>query len=427
MNIIDIIEKVKRRERLSREAIRFFVNGVTKGIIPDYQTSALLMAVCINGLDDDETTELTLAMAESGDMLDLSSVGRPVVDKHSTGGIGDKTTIILGPILAALGVPVAKMSGRGLGITGGTIDKLESIPGFNTEVSNDEFIKLIKDVGFVAAAQTISLAPADKILYALRDVTGTVDSIPLIASSIMSKKLALGTNCIVLDVKYGNGAFMKDYDNAKKLADIMCNIGRNAGRKMSAVLSDMNQPLGYAIGNRLEIEEAIDYLTDKKIEKGLEKVINELCIEMYKLSDKYAGEDEETLKQMIRGVIEDGSAFDVFKRFVEIRGGNLETFISPEREKHYEELLSSGRLFKKEIELSKDIDQLSAELVGRASLMLGAGRNKKDDAIDPYAGILFLNKPDDLKNDEMLKLVLYSGDAGKIEEVLQTHLKMFIE
>ncbi len=427
MNIIDIIEKVKRREKLSREDIRFIVNGVTKGIIPDYQTSALLMAVCINGLDDDETTELTLAMAESGDMLDLSSVGRPVVDKHSTGGIGDKTTIILGPILAALGVPVAKMSGRGLGITGGTIDKLESIPGFNTEVSNDEFIKLIKDVGFVAAAQTISLAPADKILYALRDVTGTVDSIPLIASSIMSKKLALGTNCIVLDVKYGNGAFMKDYDNAKKLADIMCNIGRNAGRKMSAVLSDMNQPLGYAIGNRLEIEEAIDYLTDKKIEKGLEKVINELCIEMYKLSDKYAGEDEETLKQMIRGVIEDGSAFDVFKRFVEIRGGNLETFISPEREKHYEELLSSGRLFKKEIELSKDIDQLSAELVGRASLMLGAGRNKKDDAIDPYAGILFLNKPDDLKNDEMLKLVLYSGDAGKIEEVLQTHLKMFIE
>ena len=253
MNIIEIIEKKKKGEELTKEEIYFSIEGILNGMIADYQMSALLMAICLKGMTIQETTYLTLAMKYSGDVINLSEIGKTVVDKHSTGGIGDKTTLIVGPIMAALNVPIAKMSGRGLGITGGTIDKLDSIPGFSSDVSDEKFIELVKSVGMSDIAQTKSLAPADKKLYALRDVTGTVDSIPLIASSIMSKKLASGAEAIVLDVKCGTGAFMKDVDSARELADTMIQIAELDDRDCTAVISDMNQPLGYTVGNLLEV------------------------------------------------------------------------------------------------------------------------------------------------------------------------------
>ena len=320
-NIIDIIEKKKAGKELSTEEIYFFVEGIISDEIRDYQTSALLMAICLKGMSPRETYDLTMAMRYSGDVLDLSGIGRVVVDKHSTGGIGDKTTLIVGPILAALDVPVAKMSGRGLGITGGTIDKLDSIPGFSSDVSEEDFIKLVKTVGLVDAAQTRNLAPADKKLYALRDVTATVDNLSLIASSIMSKKLASGADCIVLDVKCGSGAFMRDRESATELAHTMIDTAKRAKKKCVAVISDMEQPLGFTVGNTLEVYESLMFLAGIRQDKRLKELTIALCSEIYKLSDKYEGNED--LEKLITDCIDSGKALAKFREFISAQGGSL--------------------------------------------------------------------------------------------------------
>ncbi|MBP3234368.1 MAG: thymidine phosphorylase [Eubacterium sp.] len=426
MNIIDIIEKKKRNEKLSVEEIYYFVEGVTNGTIADYQTSALLMAICINGMDYEETFHLTMAMAYSGDMIDMSTVGRTVLDKHSTGGVGDKTTLIVGPLMASLGVPVGKMSGRGLGITGGTIDKLDTIPGFSSDVSIQEFMDYLQNVGFVDAAQTLSLAPADKILYSLRDVTGTVDSIPLIASSIMSKKLASGAGAIVLDVKCGNGAFMKDIKSAELLAKTMIEIGKRANKKMRAVITDMNEPLGFTVGNRLEVEEAVAFLKAELQETGLKRVVISLCTEMYKLSDVYKGESDEMIAEMLDSKLTSGEAYKKFSDFVMMQGGSLDSFENNEARK--EKLLAEEKLFKAVI-TTEDINKtensdyylyknLNADIFGNISLMLGAGRLKKEDEIDPDAGIVFTKKAFDKIEEGDVLMTLYSRDRSRLKEAV---------
>ena len=426
MNIIDIIEKKKRNEKLSVEEIYYFVEGVTSGTIDDYQTSALLMAICINGMDYEETFHLTMAMAYSGDMIDMSTVGRTVLDKHSTGGVGDKTTLIVGPLMASLGVPVGKMSGRGLGITGGTIDKLDTIPGFSSDVSIQEFMDYLQNVGFVDAAQTLSLAPADKILYSLRDVTGTVDSIPLIASSIMSKKLASGAGAIVLDVKCGNGAFMKDIKSAELLAKTMIEIGKRANKKMRAVITDMNEPLGFTVGNRLEVEEAVAFLKAELQETGLKRVVISLCTEMYKLSDVYKGESDEMIAEMLDSKLTSGEAYKKFSDFVMMQGGSLDSFENNEARK--EKLLAEEKLFKavittEDIYKTENSDyymykNLNADLFGNISLMLGAGRLKKEDEIDPDAGIVFTKKAFDKIEKGDVLMTLYSRDRSRLKEAV---------
>ncbi|MBO4863361.1 MAG: thymidine phosphorylase [Eubacterium sp.] len=426
MNIIEIIEKKKYNQKLTKEEIDFFVNGVVDGDVADYQASALLMAICINGMDYEETYNLTMAMTHSGDMLDLKDIGRAVLDKHSTGGVGDKTTLIVGPIMAALGVPVGKMSGRGLGITGGTIDKLDTIPGFSSDVSTENFKNYLKTVGFVDAAQTLSLAPADKILYALRDVTGTVDSIPLISSSIMSKKLASGAGSIVLDVKCGSGAFMNDFDSAKLLAESMIETGKRAGKKMRAVITDMNEPLGYAVGNRLEVEEAVDFLKAVKQEPRLKRVVTVLCSEMYKLSDVYKGESDEAVAYLIEEKINSGAAYAKFTEFVNMQGGSLDSFA--DNDSYKENLINEGSLFKKEL-TADDIttiessgaymyEDLSAALFGNVSLRLGAGRLRKEDEIDPDAGIVFVKKSFEKIMPGETLMTLYSRDFERLNDAV---------
>ena len=424
MNIIEIIEKKKYNQKLSKDEIDYFIKGITDGSIADYQASALLMAICINGMDYEETYNLTMSMTYSGDMLDLKDIGKTVLDKHSTGGVGDKTTLIVGPVMASLGVPVGKMSGRGLGITGGTIDKLDTIPGFSSDVSTEEFKNYLKSVGFVDAAQTLSLAPADKILYALRDVTGTVDSIPLISSSIMSKKLASGADSIVLDVKCGSGAFMNDPGSAELLAESMIETGKRADKKMRAVITDMNEPLGYAVGNRLEVEEAVDFLKSGSQEPRLKRVVLTLCREMYKLSDMYKGESDGEVSKLIEEKIGSGEAYAKFTDFVRMQGGNLESFES--EDSHTEKLINEGKLFKVDItsdELTVSdpsesymYEDLNAALFGNVSLKLGAGRMKKEDEIDPDAGIVFVRKSFDRIIKGEVLMTLYSRDEAKLAE-----------
>ncbi len=403
----DLIEKKKRKDPLSEEEIRWMIREYTEGRLPDYQMSALMMAVWFNGMTDEETTYLTMAMARSGDMLDLSAIPGTKVDKHSTGGIGDKTTLVVAPILAALGVPTAKMSGRGLGFTGGTVDKLESIPGLRSEFSEEEFLRILKDVGFVDAAQTKALAPADKLLYALRDVTATVDSIPLIASSIMSKKLAAGADRIVLDVKCGSGAFMQDRESAVALARQMIRIGDLAGRKVVAVISDMNQPLGHAVGNLVEVLEALEVLSGGG-EERLRTLCMEIAVEMLQLSD-HARQDREEAKAAVEEVIRSGAAMERCMAFYRAAGGDTEYLEKAFRNiKEYPVTMDGDEtleavtvptvpimaetmtpVYAKEDGFLFACD--NAE-VGMASVMLGAGRAKKEDVIDPLAGILILKK-----------------------------------
>lgn len=412
MRMIDIIEHKKQGLELTKEEIEFFVNGFTNGKIPDYQASALAMAIYFNKMSDEETSVLTNAMAKSGDMLDLSFFGNLSVDKHSSGGVGDKTTLVVAPIAAALGCVVAKMSGRGLGFTGGTIDKLESIPNFNTQMSPQEFINQAKDIGIVVAGQTGNMAPCDKKLYALRDVTATVDCMPLIASSIMSKKLAAGSKNIVLDVKCGDGAFMKSKEDATHLANEMIKIGTALGRNVSAVISDMNSPLGFAVGNTLEVVEAVKILKGEKVPR-----LYELCITLAShMVSSCKGISLNSAKELCEAAIENGSALKKLCDLVKAQGGD-ESYIKDESKFPLAK-------YKYEIKAEKDgyISLLEAEKIGNASCLLGAGRSVKDDKIDMLAGIVLSVKVGDKisKNDTVM--TLYSSSEEKIKNALSTAL-----
>lgn len=382
MRMIDIIEKKRDGKSLTKEEIEFFVNGYTHEEVPDYQASSLAMAIFFQDMNDEERAALTMSMVNSGEKIDLSDINGIKVDKHSTGGVGDTTTLVLAPLVAAVGVPVAKMSGRGLGHTGGTIDKLESVKGFNVEISEKDFIKLVNDNQVAVIGQSGNLTPADKKLYALRDVTGTVNSIPLIASSIMSKKIAAGADAIVLDVKTGSGAFMKTLDDAEALAHAMVRIGNNVGRNRMAIISDMSQPLGNAIGNALELKEAIATLKGNG-PKDLTELVLTLGSQMVVLAEQATSLDE--ARQMLIDAIKTGKALNKFKTFLSNQGGDDSIVDSPEK-------LPSAK-YQVEFKAKKDgyITEIIANEIGVASMMLGAGRQTKEDVIDLGVGIV-LNK-----------------------------------
>lgn len=381
MNIQEIIETKRDNNKLSKEQIEYFITNYTNGDITDYQAAALIMAIYINGMDEDEITDLTLAMANSGDILNLSELGI-VVDKHSTGGIGDKVTLILAPIIASLRIPVAKMSGRGLGYTGGTADKLESIPGYNVVLEEKEFIQNVKEIGISLITQTANLAPADKKIYALRDTISCVENIPLIASSIMSKKIASGANKIVIDVTVGKGAFMKTKEDAQKLAEQMIRIGNLAGREVRCVLTPMDEPLGYAVGNSLEVIEAINFLKGD-MPKDLKEVVFELGANMLQLAGKGDNIEENKLKML--ETIENGSAYNKLVEMVQNQGGDvsyLEDTTKFEKSKYISAVVT---------EKIGKVQEINAEEIGKLACYLGAGRIKKEDKIDANVGII-LNK-----------------------------------
>lgn len=398
MNMAQLFEKKKHGKELSQEEINFFVEGYTTGSIPDYQASSLLMAIRLMGMTDEETFYLTKAMIESGDVIDLSAIEGFKIDKHSTGGVGDKVTLVVTPIIAALGIPVAKFSGKGLGITGGTIDKMESIRGMKTELSSQEFIDNVNKHKIAVAGQTGNLVPADKKIYALRDVTGTVDSIPLIAASIMSKKIASGADGIVLDVKCGAGAFMKTKEEAKKLADAMTAIGEKLGRKVVAHISDMDNPLGKMIGNKLEVVEAYALLSGRLEETHADLV--EECIVISSLMYQVAaGVDEQTATAAVKRVIEDGSAVEKFHEFIQAQGGDIA------------DIVQKDTTYKLEVKAQQDgtVDTINALLVGEASVALGAGRLTKESVLDYDAGIqLVAKKGDKVAKDDTIA-ILYSN------------------
>ncbi|WP_035284273.1 MULTISPECIES: pyrimidine-nucleoside phosphorylase [unclassified Clostridium] len=407
MKMIDIISKKRNGQELTTEEINFFVQNYTEGSIPDYQVSALLMAICFQQMNMRETSDLTMAMVNSGDILDLSNIEGIKVDKHSTGGVGDTTTLVLTPMVAALGIPVAKMSGRGLGHTGGTIDKLESFEGFSVEISEDKFIKNVNENKIAIMAQTADLAPADKKLYALRDVTGTVENISLISSSIMSKKIAAGADAIVLDVKIGDGAFMKSFENAKELAEAMVSIGKNVGRNTVAVISDMDQPLGFAVGNALEVKEAIDTLNGAG-----PKDLLELCLtlgsNMVVLAEK--AQTIEEARQMLLKVIEDKSALVKLKEFIASQGGN------PNQVDNTELLPKAKHIVEIKSEEDGYVTKIDSQHIGLIAMELGAGRATKEDSVDLAVGVL-LNKK---RGDKVLKgetlAYIHANDESKIEK-----------
>ena len=410
MLMVDIIRKKRDGHKLSKEEIDFFINGYVAGNIPDYQVSALMMAIFFKGMDDEETGLLTQAMLHSGEVLDLSAIKGFKVDKHSTGGVGDKTSLVLTPMVASLGVPVAKMSGRGLGHTGGTIDKLESFAGFSTAITNDQFIRNVNSVGISIMGQTKDLAPADKLLYALRDVTATVDNMSLIASSIMSKKLAAGADGIVLDVKSGSGAFMKTDEDAFELAKKMVAIGKHANVKTMAVVSDMDQPLGRAVGNAIEVREAIDTLKGK----GPEDLV-ELCLTLGSHMVCFAEKAKDTneARKLLEDSISSGKALDKLADFIEAQGGKREDVYDPDALPK-----ASGTL---EFTADKDcfVSSIMSEEVGIASLILGGGRRSKEDVIDLSVGI-YLNKKvgEAVKAGETIATV-YGNDDAKMAEGLK--------
>lgn len=409
MRMIDIIKKKREGEALSKAEIDFFVNGYVDGTVPDYQASALLMAIYFQKMNAEETVYLTDAMLKSGDEIDLTSIEGIKVDKHSTGGVGDKTTLVLGPMVAACGLPMAKMSGRGLGHTGGTLDKLEAIKGLNIEMPKEQFIDNVNRVKMAVAGQTANITPADKKLYALRDVTCTVDNISLIASSIMSKKLASGSDAIVLDVKVGSGAFMKDLDHAFELASAMVEIGNNMGRETVGIISNMDEPLGFAIGNALEVKEAIDTL------KGHgPKDLVELCMALGSrllMLGKTAKTAEEA-REMLEKVIADGSAFDKFCEFVEAQGGDVEYV------KNTDLLAKAGIIKEYKSKKAGYITQMEAEEFGKCALVLGAGRETKDSVIDMSAGIVLNKKVTDRVEIGDTIAYIHGNKEDKIDEVL---------
>lgn len=400
MRMVDIIEKKRDGKELTTDEINFFIEGYTKGDIPDYQAASLAMAIFFQDMTEQERAALTLAMVHSGDVIDLSQINGVKVDKHSTGGVGDTTTLVLAPLVAAVGVPVAKMSGRGLGHTGGTIDKLESIEGFHVEISEDEFIKLVNEDRVAVIGQTGNLTPADKKLYALRDVTGTVNSIPLIASSIMSKKIAAGADAIVLDVKTGSGAFMKTLEDAEQLAHAMVSIGNHVGRKTMAIISDMSQPLGNAIGNALELREAIETLNGHGPEDLTELVLT-LGSQMVVLGQQ--AETLEEARRKLKQAIQDGTALAKFKQFIANQGGN------PHIVDHLELLPQAQYKIELPAQKTGTITEMIANDIGIASMMLGAGRQTKEDTIDLGVGIVLNKKVGDTVKEGEPLLTIYSN------------------
>ena len=417
MRMYDIIQHKRDNKELSGEEIQFFVEEYTAGNIPDYQAAALAMAIFFNGMTPEETAALTLAMAHSGDVMDLTPIKGVKVDKHSTGGVGDKTSLVLGPMVAALGVPVAKMSGRGLGHTGGTIDKLESFPGFQTGIPEQEFFDNVNRIGIAIAGQTGNLAPADKKLYALRDVTATVESIPLIASSIMSKKIAAGADVIVLDVKVGSGAFMKDEESAVKLADTMVRIGDAVGKKTMAVVSDMDEPLGYAVGNSLEVKEAIDTLAGNGPQD-----LYELCLELGSHMVAGAGKAQNCAeaKEMLAGTIKDGSALRKLAELVEAQGGNPEAVYDTE-------LLPKASI---EYEYRADtegyVSRIVCDIVGTSAMVLGGGRENKDSVIDLSVGIILEAKKGAYVHKGDVLARFYANDENKLSDAVKRFADAYV-
>lgn len=404
MRMYDLILKKKQGKELTKEEIYYMIEGFTKGDIPDYQMSAMTMAICFQGMSKRETVDLTLAMRDSGDVLNLDAIEGIKVDKHSTGGVGDKVSLVLTPMIAALGVPVAKMSGRGLGHTGGTIDKLESIEGFSTEMTEEVFIRNVNSIKVAIAGQTANLAPADKKLYALRDVTATVDQMSLIASSIMSKKLASGADAIVLDVKTGNGAFMQKEEDAVALAKAMVDIGKRAGKKTVALITDMDEPLGNAVGNALEVKEAIESLRGNGPADFMEVVIG-LGKQMLVLAGR--AESEEIAEALLKETIDSRSAYKKFQEFVEAQGGNVEQILHPDllpKAKYVIPVLA---------EAEGNVQRILAQEIGIACMMLGGGRETKESTIDPAVGII-LNKKigDGVKKGDVLAYI-HANDREK--------------
>lgn len=416
MDIIDIIAKKRDGKELEIDEINYFISNYTTGRIEDYQASALVMAIYINGMNYREIKDMTMAMANSGDILDLSELGNNVVDKHSTGGVGDKVTIILAPLIASLGIPVAKMSGRGLGFTGGTADKIESIPGYNTEISEKEFIDNVKNIGISLITQTLNLAPADKKIYALRDTIACTESIPLIASSIMSKKIASGANKIVLDVTCGYGAFMKDIKSAKELSDTMIKIGKLAERETVCIITNMNEPLGFAVGNSLEIIEAIEFLNGNMPE-DLKEVVLELGAYMVKLAGK--GENIESNKKILLENIQNGKAYNKFIELVQNQGGNID-YIKDiekfEKAKVEKEVASTFEGY---------IQEINAEEIGKIACNLGAGRKTKKDKIELNVGLILNKKIGDyVKRGDKL-VTIYANDVEKAKKAEEELIKIF--
>jgi pyrimidine-nucleoside phosphorylase len=416
MHATDIIAKKRDGGELSREEIEFFIQGYTQGEIPDYQASAWLMAVYLRGMSDRETLDLTMAMAHSGDVLDLGDIAPITVDKHSTGGVGDKVSLVVAPLVAACGMPVAKMTGRGLGFTGGTVDKLESIPGYRTNLSDAEFRAQIEKIGVVLTGQSADLAPADRKLYALRDVTGTVSSIPLIVSSIMSKKIAAGADAIVLDVKVGLGAFMKTLKEAEELAEAMVRLGTQVGRRVVGLISDMNQPLGWAVGNALEVKEAITTLHE-----GGPADLREHCLvvasEMLVLSGKAA--DTSDALTLALETLSSGAAWQKFKELVRAQGGDVRAIEEPER-------LPQARLIEPvPAPRSGYLAELNAVEVGEAVVELGGGRERKGDPVDHSVGVVVHYKVGDLVQKDTPLFTVHASDEEKLaaarERVLAAH------
>jgi pyrimidine-nucleoside phosphorylase len=409
MRMVDIIEKKRNGLELTNVEIQFLIKGFTNGSIPDYQMSAFSMAVFFQGMSKEERVYLTEAMVNSGDQIDLSGIEGIKVDKHSTGGVGDTTTLVLAPLVASVGVPIAKMSGRGLGHTGGTIDKLESVKGFHVEITNDEFIRLVNKNKIAVIGQSANLTPADKKLYALRDVTATVDSIPLIASSIMSKKIAAGADAIVLDVKTGSGAFMKNLDDAKELAQTMVDIGNGVGRKTKAIISDMSQPLGFAVGNALEVKEAIDTLRGQGPED-----LHELCLtlgsHMVVLAEKAA--DLQQAREMLEESIRNGRALQSFKTFLAAQGGDASVVDEPTK-------LPTAK-YTIEVPALKTgcVAEITAEMIGIAAMMLGAGRITKESVIDLAVGVILHKKVGDFVQQGDALVTIHSNREN-VQEVIE--------
>jgi pyrimidine-nucleoside phosphorylase len=406
MRAVDIITKKRDGDELTRDEIEFFVQGFTKGEIPDYQVSAWAMAVVLKGMSARETADLTMAMVHSGQVLDLSDVVDVAVDKHSTGGVGDKTTLVVLPIVASYGLPCGKMSGRGLGFSGGTLDKLESIPGYRVNLSTEEFKRQLKEIGIVLTGQSLDLAPADGKLYALRDVTGTVESIPLLASSIMSKKIAAGANAILLDVKTGLGAFMSAPDEARQLADLMVSIGETAGRKMKALLSDMNQPLGQAVGNVLEMQEAIEVLHGGGPADFCEHCVT-VASHMLMLGGLFS--NVESGRKMAERALKNGSAFEMLHKLVAAQGGDVSYVDQPQR-------MEKARLTET-VPSPADgyLSEINARAIGEAAAALGAGRARKEDPVERAVGFVILHKVGErLQAGEPL-FVVHANDQARLD------------